>query len=76
MNFYHNRMYQATFMVYAMLEILLSSGIAFGWNNIVVIFRLEYLYFNMCKQYYGQNNNTEVDAFNNKNDKTLGKKHG
>ena len=59
-------------MVFGILEILLSSGITFGWTNIVVVFRLEHFYLKMCKQYYGRNNMTEVGIYNTSDDKLLG----
>ena len=54
----NSRLYLVTFFVFALLEVLLCSGITYGWASIVVVFKLEGFYLNLCKEWYKEHNKT------------------
>ena len=43
--------YLATFFIFALVETLLCSGITYGWASIVVVFKEERFYMNLCKDF-------------------------
>lgn len=41
-----------------MLETLFCSGITYGWASIVVVFKTEYFFMNLCEDWYHKQNKT------------------
>lgn len=44
--------YLVTFFVFALVETLLCSGITYGWASIVVVFKQEYFYMDLCVDFF------------------------
>jgi len=54
----YSKTYLATFFCFALLETLLCSGITYGWASIVVIFKEQYFYMDLCVDWYRDHNKT------------------
>lgn len=54
----NNACYLAAFFCFAMLETLLCSGITYGWASIVYVFKTEFFYMHLCKDWYADQNKT------------------
>lgn len=50
--------YLATFFCFAMFETLLCSGITYGWASIVYVFKTEFFFMDLCKDWYARQNKT------------------
>ena len=56
----NNRNYQIIFFIFALFEVLLCSGITYGWASILIVFKLEKFNFDMCKEWIGEHNIIEA----------------
>ena len=59
--------YLTTFFIFAMVETLLCSGITYGWASIVVVFKEERFYMNLCRSFFRNQNKTNERLPNNLN---------
>ena len=62
MPFYNinNRNYLIVFFIFALLEVVLCSGITYGWPSIVIVFKSENFYLDLCKKWHEDHNTTEA----------------
>ena len=57
--------YLATFFIFALLETLLCSGITYGWACIVIVFKEERFFMDLCQSFdRNQNKTNEILAIN------------
>lgn len=45
----NNKVYLGVFFVFGLIEVLVCSGITYGWASIVYVFKVQYFYMNLCK---------------------------
>ena len=55
-----SRSYTVTFFIFAMIETLLCSGITYGWASIVVVFKIEKLFYYLCTDEIPFHNATDI----------------
>ena len=52
--------YLVTFFIFALIETLLCSGITYGWASIVVVFKEERFYMELCRSFFQNRNKTRI----------------
>ena len=63
----HGTPYLTTFFIFAMVETLICSGITYGWASIVVVFKEERFYMDLCQSFFRNQNKTSKRLSNNLN---------
>lgn len=58
--------YLLVFFAFALFETLLCSGIVYGWASIVIVFKMEYFFMGLCKD-WEKKNSTTSKSFVSKN---------
>ena len=59
--------YLVTFFIFALIETLLCSGITYGWASIVVVFKEERFYMELCRSFFRNQNKTNEKIATNFN---------